>query len=75
MGNSKILRIGLRTNSKMAKIKATLIIVSIFGEKLKLDQISFSITKAKPKNRVYLRIFFMSKIGNYYTAYRQNDKA
>jgi len=69
MGKSKIFSIGLRINSKMAKIKATFIIVSILGEKLKLDQISFSITRAKAKKRVYLRSFFMSDIGNYYTAY------
>ena len=69
-GKSKILRIGLRINSKMASIRATLIIVSIFGEKLKFDQISFSITRPKAKNKVYLSSFFMSKIGNYYTAYR-----
>ena len=69
IGSNNILTIGLRINSKIARIVATLIIVSSLGEKLKLAQISFSRTRAKLKYKMYLRSFFMSNTGNYYTAY------
>ena len=69
IGRSNILIIGFSINSNIARIKATLMMVSILGENERFLQISFSITKANAKNRVYLRIFFMCSTGNYYTAY------
>lgn len=75
IGRSSTLIIGLRINSKIANIKDTLTMVSILGEKERFLNISFSITRANPKNSVYLRIFFMCSTGNYYTACSQNNKA
>jgi hypothetical protein len=49
MGRRRILIIGLRISSKTANIRATFIIVSSLGEKERLPQISFSMTRAKAR--------------------------
>lgn len=59
IGRSSIFMTGFKMSSNIAKIKATFMIVSIFGEKERFFQISFSITRAKAIKRVYLSIFFM----------------
>lgn len=75
IGKRRILMIGFRISSNMAKIKATFMIVSILGVKERFLQISFSMTSAKAIKRVYLRILFMYLFGNNYTACCQNNKA